>query len=72
MIRKEMNVQRGSLLGMALGLAMIVQPWSSKLFAVGFPFTLISIAGYNLAGWLSGERAEKHRDDAIKRAEGGR
>ena len=64
-MRKEITLQRASLLGMGLGLGMIVQPWSHILFTVGFPFTLGAIAGYNLAGWLSGERAEKARAMAV-------
>lgn len=60
-MRKEITLQRASLLGMGMGLGMIVQPFSHILFAVGFPFTLAAIIGYNLAGWLSGERAEKAR-----------
>jgi hypothetical protein len=71
-MKKEFNLQRASLIGMALGLFMIVQPWSSLLFAAGFPFTLAAIAGYNMSGWMSGERAGKFRDDEKKRAEGGR
>lgn len=71
-MRKELNAQRAALLGMALGLFMIVQPWSSSLFAAGFPFTLVSILAYNVTGWMSGERAEKFRDDEKKRAEAGR
>jgi hypothetical protein len=67
-----MTVQRASLLGMALGLFMIVQPWSEDLFAIGFPFTLAAILGYNVAGWMSGERAEKTRDVEIKKAEAGK
>lgn len=58
-MRKEITLQRASLLGMALGVGMIVQPVSHILFIAGFPFTLAAIIGYNLAGWLSGERAEK-------------
>jgi hypothetical protein len=72
MIRKEMTIQRLTLIGMALGLFMIVQPWSPLLFDAGFPFTLISIIAYNVSGWRSGERAEKFRDDGKKRAEAGR
>jgi hypothetical protein len=66
---REFTVQRGALLGMALGLAMIVQPWSSLLFTAGFPFTLAAILAYNISGWMSGERAGKSRDDEIKRRE---
>jgi hypothetical protein len=72
MIRKEMTVQRATLIGMALGLFMIVQPWSPLLFGAGFPFTLAAIIGYNVSGWMSGERAGKFRDDEKKRAEAGR
>ena len=61
-MRKEITLQRASLLGMAAGLGMIVQPWSHALFAVGFPFTMIAIAGYNAAGWMTGARAEKERE----------
>ena len=64
-MRKEITLQRASLLGMAAGLGMIVQPWSHALFAAGFPFTLIAIIGYNAAGWLTGARAEKERDLAM-------
>ena len=60
-MRKELTLQRASLLGLSAGLGMIVQPWSHFLFAVGFPFTLIALAGYNAAGWLTGERAAKER-----------
>jgi hypothetical protein len=70
-VKKELTVQRISLLAMALGLFLIVQPWSSALFAAGFPFTLAAIFAYNVSGWLSGERAEKSRDDEIKKAEAG-
>jgi hypothetical protein len=56
---------------MALGLFLIVQPWSSALFTAGFPFTLAAIFAYNVSGWLSGDRAEKSRDDEIKKAEAG-
>ncbi len=66
-----MTFQRASLLGMALGLFMIVQPWSEDLFAVGFPFTLIAILGYNVAGWLTGERAETTRDVEKQKAGAG-
>jgi hypothetical protein len=68
---KEMTLQRASLLGMALGLFLIVQPWSEILFALGFPVTLLAIAGYNAAGWMTGERAEKNRDEELRRLEGG-
>jgi hypothetical protein len=66
-MRRELTVQRIALLGMALGLFMIVQPWAAWLFATGFPFTLAAIAAYNISGWMSGERAEKSRDDELKR-----
>ncbi|MDB5102976.1 MAG: hypothetical protein JWP91_665 [Fibrobacteres bacterium] len=66
-----MTFQRASLIGMALGLFMIVQPWSEGLFAVGFPFTLAAIMGYNVAGWLTGERAEKTREVEKQKAEAG-
>jgi hypothetical protein len=61
-MRKEMTFQRASLAGLGLGLGMIVQPWSHALFAAGFPFTLLALAGYNAAGWLTGERAAKERE----------
>ena len=61
-MRKELTLQRASLLGLGAGLAMIVQPWSHALFAAGFPFTLIALIGYNAAGWLTGERAAKERE----------
>lgn len=70
-MRKEITLQRASLLGMAAGVAMIVQPFSHFLFAAGFPFTLASIIGYNIAGWMSGERAEKARAMAIGSAPAG-
>ena len=60
-MRKEITFQRGSLLGMAAGLGLIVQPWSHALFVVGFPFTIVAIAVFNAAGWISGERARKAR-----------
>ncbi len=71
-MKRELTLQRTTLLCMAFGLFMIVQPWSRLLFAAGFPFTLAAIIGYNAAGWISGERAEKSRDDELKRAEGPR
>jgi hypothetical protein len=61
-MRKELTLQRASLAALGLGLGMIVQPFSHALFAAGFPFTLIALAGYNLAGWLTGERAAKARE----------
>jgi hypothetical protein len=61
-MRKELTFQRASLAALGLGLGMIVQPWSHALFAAGFPFTLIALAGYNAAGWLTGDRASKERD----------
>jgi hypothetical protein len=67
-MRKEFTLQRVSLIGMAAGLGMIVQPWSHALFAAGFPFTLAAIAGYNAAGWMSGARAEKALALARERA----
>lgn len=75
-MRKELTLQRASLAALGLGLAMIVQPWSHALFSAGFPFTLIALAGYNAAGWLSGERAAKARElariaQAAKSPEGG-
>ncbi len=73
-MRKEITLQRASLLGMAAGLGMIVQPFSHPLFAAGFPFTLLAIIGYNAAGWLTGERAEKERElarKAFEKASGG-
>ena len=68
-MKRELTLQRATLICMALGLFMIVQPWSSLLFAAGFPFTLASIVAYNVTGWISGERAEKSRDDELKRVE---
>jgi hypothetical protein len=70
-MRKELTVQRLSLISMALGLFFIVQPWSAGLFAAGFPFTLAAIFAYNVSGWVSGDRAEKSRDDEKKKAEAG-
>jgi hypothetical protein len=70
-MRKELTIQRLSLIAMALGLFLIVQPWSSALFSFGFPFTLAAIFTYNIAGWASGDRAEKHEDDEKKKAEAG-
>lgn len=75
-MRKEITFQRASLVGLGLGLAMIVQPWSHALFTAGFPFTLIALAGYNAAGWLTGDRASKERELAriaqtAQAAEGG-
>jgi hypothetical protein len=61
-MRKELTLQRASLAAMGLGLGLIVQPWSHALFAAGFPFTLVALAGYNAAGWLSGDRADKERE----------
>jgi hypothetical protein len=66
-MRKEITLQRASLIGMALGLFLIVQPWAEFLFATGFPVTLISIIGYNAAGWLTGERTEKRLAEDKKR-----
>lgn len=70
-MRKEITLQLASLFGMAAGVGMIVQPWSHFLFAAGFPFTLAAIAGYNAAGWLSGDRAEKARAMAAERLAAG-
>ena len=75
-MRKEITFQRASLAGLGLGLGMIVQPWSHALFAAGFPFTLIALAGYNAAGWLTGDRAAKERElariaQSAQAAEGG-
>ena len=51
-----MILQKVFLAGMALGLLGIVQPWSETIFACGFPTTLLSIIGYNVAGWMSCKR----------------
>ena len=61
-MRKELTLQRASLAALGAGLALIVQPWSHGLFAAGFPLTLLALAGYNAAGWLTGERAAKERE----------
>jgi hypothetical protein len=61
-MRKEITFQRASLAGLGIGLALIVQPWSHALFAAGFPFTLLALAAYNAAGWLTGDRASKERE----------
>ena len=47
-MRKELTLQRASLVGMALGLLLIVQPYAEALFAIGFPVTLISIIGLTM------------------------
>jgi hypothetical protein len=69
-MKKELTVQRISMLAMALGLFCIVQPWSHETFAFGFPFTLAAILAYNVSGWMGGERAEKVRDDEKRKARG--
>ena len=70
-MRKELTLQRASLVGMALGLLLIVHPYAEALFAIGFPVTLISIIGYNAAGWLTGERTEKRLTEDKKRTGAG-
>ncbi len=66
-----MTLQRLSMIAMAAGLSLVVQPWSHALFAFGFPFTFAAIFCYNVAGWASGDRAEKSRDDEKMKAEAG-
>jgi hypothetical protein len=48
-----MLAERVFLAAIALGLALIGQPWSHALFVVGFPLTFLGLIAFNVASWFS-------------------